>query len=345
MQPGQPLRAVLFNATERNGHHGCALVAQQIDLLAKEAGIEIVRRLSLHIPRRFDAFSDYDVVLVNGEGSVHHDKPGAQHVAEISRYFERIGKPAYLINTSYEANSAAISEGVGRYRLIFVRDSVSRGELAKANVAATVVPDLSLTWQHRPGARAGKKLVVVDSVNNSVSADLYDLATTAGGQYTTIKTAPPPLPDIPGNNLARRAKYSLRRAYGGFLKPGWRREKLRPRYLALEDFATAIFGETALIVSGRFHGVCMALVLEVPVIGLRSNTSKVEALLKDAGLSGRTAGSVEELRGVLARSKLEDFAFTDDEIERIRDFRQRASANARAMFAAIAADAKAPATR
>jgi hypothetical protein len=182
-------------------------------------------------------------------------------------------------------------------------------------------------------------------VNNAVSAGLYDLATTAGGQYTSIKTAPPPLPDIPGNNLARRAKYSLRRAYGGFLKPGWRREKLRPRYLALEDFATAIFGETALIVSGRFHGVCMALVLEVPVIGLRSNTSKVEALLKDAGLSGRTAGSVEELRGVLARSKLEDFAFTDDEIERIRDFRQRASANARAMFAAIAADAKAPATR
>lgn len=341
MKSGQPLRAVLFNATERNGHHGCALVAQQIDLLATEAGIEIVRRLGLHPPRRRQSLIDFDIVLVNGEGSVHHNQPAAQHIAEIGRYFHRINKPAYLINASYEANSLSVSDGVKRFRRIYVRDSFSLAELAKAGIDASVVPDLSLTWNHQPGSGPRRKLVVVDSVSNAVSASLYDLAITVGGEYTTIKTAPPRLANIPGNNLARRAKYGLRRVYGHLLPPGWRRAKLRPRYFSLEAFASAISDNTALIVSGRFHGVCMALVLEVPIIGLQSNTSKVEALLQDIGLSGRVAESVEELGRLLAQSRPEDFALADAEIERIRNFRRHAVTRAREMFAAIVDDARA----
>lgn len=334
------LRAVLFNTTARNGHHGCALVGAQIDRLAGEAGIAIIAHLGLEIPRSFPGRADYDLVLVNGEGTIHHDQPGARRVAEIAGFAARSGKPAYLINAQYEANSPTIAEGMRAFRRRYVRDSVSRAEMAKAELSATIVPDLSLTWQAAPGGAAGNGLVFIDSVRNSVSAGLYELAATQGGRYLTIKTEPPMLPDFPDRNGMRRAKYFARRAVGALLPSGWRLEKFRPSCLSFESFVAALPEKTGLIVSGRFHGVCMALVLEVPFIGLRSNTSKVEALMADIGLDGRTAASVDDLSALLAERSRDRFRFTAEEIGRIRSFRRRAVEAARAMFAEITADAR-----
>jgi hypothetical protein len=345
MHPGPNLRAVLFNATERNGHHGCALVAAQTDKLAKEAGIDVVARLDLGIPSKFDERAGYDMVLVNGEGSVHHDQPAAMRVANVGRFFRRIGKPAYLINASYEANGPRISEGVACFRLIYVRDTRSRDELAKLGIAATVVPDLSLTWQCAPVGVSGNRLVVVDSVQNSVSAGLYALAQAHAGRYFTIKAEPPVLRDFPDRNQARRAKYFLRRGLAMALPQGWRREKLRPSHPSFDSFITALTDGTALIISGRFHGVCMALVLEVPVLGLRSNTSKIEALLADIGLANRTVAGVDEAAGILVTSATNASSYSATDLDRIRAFRRRALADARIMFETIRDDVRAPASK
>ncbi len=43
-------------------------------------------------------------------------------------------------------------------------------------------------------------------------------------------------------------------------------------------------GEAKSLVTGRFHQVCMALALGTPFLAVRSNTAKIEALCRDAGL-------------------------------------------------------------
>lgn len=39
------------------------------------------------------------------------------------------------------------------------------------------------------------------------------------------------------------------------------------------------------LVTGRFHGVCLAMMLKIPFVALRSNTYKIEGMLEDAGCS------------------------------------------------------------
>jgi hypothetical protein len=339
MPGARRLRAVLFNTTSRNGHHGCALVCAQIGALAEEAGIDIVSHVGLAIPREFASRRGYDLILVNGEGTVHDNQPGARQIAVIGRFARKAGKPAYLINAQYERNGADIAEGISAFRQRFVRDSVSRAEMEAAGLTAAVVPDLSLTWDRAPVGSTGDGLVVIDSVSNAASAELYDFAAANNGLYLTIKTEPPALPDFADRNRVRRTKYFLRRAFARALPAGWRREKMRPTCTGFDEFVAALGNGTGLIVSGRFHGVCMALVLEIPVLGLRSNTSKVEGLMNDIGLSGRSVDNVPEAQAKLVRSATNSFSYSPDDLSRIRTFRAKALEAARRMFAAIASDA------
>lgn len=49
----------------------------------------------------------------------------------------------------------------------------------------------------------------------------------------------------------------------------------------------ACFGPTqqaSLVVTGRFHGICLAILAKRPFVAFASNTHKIEGLLKDANL-------------------------------------------------------------
>ena len=63
------MRAVLINTTDEIGHHGCTLVNRQIDHYARLVGIDFVERLSLN--QNWNTVRDFDIALVNGEGSLH----------------------------------------------------------------------------------------------------------------------------------------------------------------------------------------------------------------------------------------------------------------------------------
>src|SRR6185312_8342 len=140
------LKAAVINATNAIGHHGCTLVCTQINALAAEAGINVANWLPLSTSLKKTDWSKLDFVIVNGEGTLHHDRAGARAIAELGTSLARISVPAYLINTVYQDNSLSIAAGVEKFRGIWVRESLSASAVRAHGLSSTVVPDLSLNW-------------------------------------------------------------------------------------------------------------------------------------------------------------------------------------------------------
>lgn len=326
------LRAVLFNTTARDGHHGCTLVCRRIDELAAGAGIDIALKLGLLPEEAPVPLETFDLILVNGEGSLHSSNRNARRIAEIGQLATRIERPAYLINSVYEDNDGEIAAGVRGFHSRFVRDTFSANEMAAAGLDATVVPDLSLTWEPAlPATAIPGKLIVGDSVKHAETAELYDLCRRQGGRFLSMRSRPPFIERYPRRNLSIVAKHWLRQPFRYLLPPGAKRAAGLNRINDFDRFIAEL-STASFIVTGRFHMFTLALDLEIPVVAVSSNTRKVEALSADIGLTGRTFGTVKALGERLNGRQWSDFAFSPEEISAIRRFKTGAIERARAMF-------------
>jgi hypothetical protein len=77
-----------------------------------------------------------DLVVVNGEGSIHHGK--RQDLLDLSACY-----PTALVNCVYQDNPP--NPNLRHFRYVAARESLSAKELARNGVEAEVVPDVSLT--------------------------------------------------------------------------------------------------------------------------------------------------------------------------------------------------------
>jgi len=80
-------------------------------------------------------------------------------------------------------------------------------------------------------------------------------------------------------------------------------------------------------VTGRFHGLILALLHGLPVVALASNTPKIEAMLGDIGLSEKLLG-YEALEGMDAGARV----FGSGDWEKVARFRGRAVEETRSLF-------------
>ncbi|MBA3518771.1 MAG: polysaccharide pyruvyl transferase family protein [Rhizobiales bacterium] len=334
-----PLRAAMIHTTSYVGHHGCTLVCRRIGELAADNGIQIASWLPLRFDEMRIDWTRYDLLLVNGEGSLHGDRPAAHLIANLARLAERIGRPAYLINSVYENNGRGVAAGVSRYRRIYMRESLSRDRAREAGLSAEIVPDLSLTWRPSCLPARGDGIVVNDSTLGATRHELFELSREIDAAYITINGRPPRLVDFPGRNIGRQARYDLKRILGRLSPPGRRRSAAVNGISVFDAFVEKLASDAAVLVTGRFHGVCLALDLEIPVLALASNTHKIQGLCADVGIESRLFGSVSEIRRLLKASHLRDLRYSPDELKRIRSFRQAALVRAQAMFKSIADDA------
>ena len=329
------MKAVLINTTFQLGHHGCTLVDRQLDSLACEAGLDIAAKLPLHSNWQRLAPADFDLVLVNGEGALHHDSKAAKRIAEVPEWARERGKPAVLINTVYEANGPEIAAGVTRYDGVFARDELSRQALAEAGIAATVVPDLTLSWQPKVPRGNGHLVVVTDSTVQDTNARLHKMSRAIGARYLPLMARPPP-PIVKAHaDVPRWWRYAVKRIAAHMAPPGLWRDRWRGLIPEFDDYIAWMAENAALVVAGRFHGVCIALDLGIPVLGVPSNTWKIEAVLAGAGLEHRLVSNFDELQHRLTTEGVESFHYTAAELERIAAFRDQARTSARSMFQSI----------
>ena len=87
-------------------------------------------------------------------------------------------------------------------------------------------------------------------------------------------------------------------------------------------------------ITGRFHGICLSMLTETPFLAVASKTSKIETLLKDAGLGHDRLIGLEELS---KNPQVPVKSFATEELARIREFRQKGVDGAKNLFERICA--------
>lgn len=258
-------KAVIINDTRRDiGHLGCETVMGNLVALLSRAGIEATTFRSTscaEAPSFRKAIEEADCLILNGEGTMHHDKPNAFHLMRAASFAKRAGLPCYLVNSIWQDNHI-LSCSAGIFDRIYVRDGRSKKALAAAGFAADVVPDLSL-YRLPPFVRPRadhERVIVTDSVLPEAESLLRETAALMGASYLRMKP----------RNVFR----------GASRLPPLLRRVLCGKTLSEGDL-------TGPVVSGRFHAVCLAMKFGLPFFAIESNTYKVQAIIEDTGLDPR----------------------------------------------------------
>ncbi|MDI7861202.1 polysaccharide pyruvyl transferase family protein [Rhizobiaceae bacterium n13] len=350
--------AVLINDTSTKAHLGCRIVVAQIARLAASAGIRIAASASVHAdwrehPDLMAMMRDADIVIVNGEGTLHDSSRQARALAEVAPFCREAGVPSVLINSVYERNDSDIALACRAFDRVYVRETGSAKEARDAGLLVEVVPDLTLSSNVMTAFRQqprGTTIAVTDNANRAVGQRTLDEALTREDvRFLHLDTSEPynpfmerpdapefvfmnsgretePLPPLPRQSTALRAfRKSL-------FKPHFRRRMKMFRELSEPLSSRQILSRIAIskgVVAGRFHAACMSMLSETPFAAMSSNTSKMRGMLTDAGASRLLADDPRA-----AFHLVDDWR--DSDKTAVAAYVQRARRDAKAMFDDIA---------
>ena len=333
MQPQPRPRVVLLNDTSGRSHHGCSRVMRLLVAGLEAQGMQVTARS----PARHDwaagagfvaALGAADLVVINGEGTLHHGRPAGARLLEVVGH-PACTAPVALVNALWQANPPSWFDLLSRCALISARDGQSRDAIAAVGLEVRLVPDLSLSAgaAPQPGPRGG--LIVGDSVRLSTRRALALTAARLGAQaLVPTKTRRSALWRHWPTGPLLSALYHGAAPFG-----------LPPLRLAADEAAyLAMLGRAGLHVTGRFHAVCLSLVTATPVLAVGSNSWKVQALLAEAGLAPDRLIPLE----ALADLRLDDLdrPYTAAETAGIAAFLSRARGDAERLFTDLAALAR-----
>jgi len=264
-------RAIILNDTRRvYGHLGCTTVMASIEELCRKHNISIVRSFKDQHIIKSDTFAQYieqiDLVILNGEGTMHHDREAPANLMQAARYAKSRGKKVYLINSIWQENPV-LSKMLNIFDKVYFRDSFSFREARDHTSNLSFVPDLSLYKSEAPESfsltQKRSSLIVIDSIYRQTSRQLLQLANSFKVPF-----------------FAMGHKHVLRNyVYDpvASLKPV---RKSLIRNLTLRNLF-----ETDRALTGRFHGMLLCAKLGIPFAVVKSNSHKIEAFLNDIGLT------------------------------------------------------------
>lgn len=279
---------VLINDTRADLHHGCWRVMRTLEGQLSRVGFGIIARAPAHAdwrrsPAISDAIAGAALVVVNGEGTIHHDRPAGEALLAAGAAAKAAGVPSALINASWDANGPAYARALADFTLVSARETRSAAQIQAVGIAARVVPDLSFFEEVAPpAARAG--VGFTDSVLRGVALELEAARRRLGGVALPIHFNLPGLKGDLRNLRDGIAKRDL--ADPGFLirsiaaRLAWRAAETRD-----EADYMAKLAALDLLVTGRFHAATFALAARTPVLAVESNTHKIGATFDDAGLA------------------------------------------------------------
>lgn len=303
----EPTPAVLVLGDTRGLlHHGCELVVEGLLQLIQEAGatkVDVVPGLQGKTDRADVRHAE--LVVLNGEGMLHHDRPVVEEALALAEDRRRRGLRTKLVNFSWFHNRQSSTQRLVAFEGLAPRDGSTAATLREAGHSFFLMTDVAahqtLRMVHPPEQRCG--IVVGDSTQPSVARALRELA-----QHRCWSLAPVLIP--PGERSGRKARKIARRLQASRLVGSW---ILSDRYRGHRDGDAKTvdhlqkLGKAEGVVTGRFHQVCMALALGTPFLAVGSNTAKIEALCGDVGLDPtRRMVDPEEIANVHSVPPLSD---------------------------------------
>lgn len=325
----------IINDTRVDGHHGCTRVMATLEHLLARIGCRVVARAAAHAdwrnnPEFLRGLSQARLVVVNGEGTIHHDRAEGARLLDAGAHARALGIPAVLLNCSWQANSAALSAKLRDFALVAAREPRSVAEIRKTGTSCRVVPDLSLYHPYQMQAsRSG--IGVSDSVTQSIALQLESLRLRVNGLVVPIQFSRP--------GIAGALRF-----FRGF--PG-KRELANPPLAArlfalrLRQFHAQVatdrelldrIGALNLLVSGRFHAITFALLTRTPFITAETNSHKIVSLVEEIGLSRWRLETTLEPAAVKERA---DAGWESDELSLVESYLDDARHKIDGLFAEI----------
>lgn len=331
------IEAVLINDTSGDHHHGCMQVMSAIHQLCGANGIRIIASAPAHAEWRLnEAFlAQLDraaLVIVNGEGSIHHNRPAARRLVAAGAIARQKGKRSALINMSWFDNDRQMADALIHFDLVAARESASVEAVRSVRPDCHLVPDLSL-YGPRADSRVRKGIGFGDSVLAGQAMELQTARDRHDGRFVPIIFS---APGLVGKLRLMRWFVSRKRLAGGQTARSALREAFDHAVHEIGDPERflAILSRLQLMVTGRFHGITLALRANTPVLAVPSNTGKNEALLSDAGLSDwRLVAPAKIDEPLLARAS----SFDEREQTSVRRYLDLASEQAETLFRDIRA--------
>ncbi len=147
---------------------------EQLTRLAKEAGIELSAYVEGARPEAGQ------LVIINGEGTLHHEAPRARSLLAKALQFHSAGARVILLNATIQS----MEEDFSVFERIAVRESKSAEYLREKNYSGQlqVIPDLSFCHpvkESQEGATRSRTLFI-DGVSERVTREIESVATFTG---------------------------------------------------------------------------------------------------------------------------------------------------------------------
>lgn len=270
------MNTILLNDTRSDEHIGCELVIKNSLLKCSEVCLNVTATVSTaeasqatkllepHLPTT-------DLILLNGEGTLHDDKANALSLLAAAKSAKDAGCSVVLYNALWKNNPIG-KQFLPVFDLIFCRDHASLQEVLvdHPDAQAKVVPDMTFATQlptNLPKAREG--VLVTDSVRKKKCISLAKLALKNNFNFAPMSTAF--FRKLKGHPIVKwRLKSKLTHPSGSIDST----DQFLNKLLVTES-----------VITGRFHTVCLSLLCSTPVYSIASNTPKIQSLLEDFGLS------------------------------------------------------------
>ena len=326
----------VLNDTRIDRHHGCQRVMDAIEHLLQANGCKVIARNPAHQDWEknaefLQALAKTRLIVVNGEGTLHHDRPAGHTLLKIGQWARKHGIPVALVNAGWEANSAQMAGLLADFSLVAVRDAASAAEVQSHGQPCRVVPDLSVydSVQLAAATQTGNGPVLfADSVNRFTA-----LALERSRQATRSETLAIVYADSGLSGYLRFLRQGIARADLSHPQQLTALLAMRHRIARHGSADTQRFlqrlAQSSLLVSGRFHACTLALATGTPFIAVPSNTRKIAALVADVGLAPWRADSPLDAATIL---KAQQHGWSDAEKQAISAYLERARSQADQLF-------------
>jgi len=328
----------LVNDTRYDNHHGGLTVVRNLHagMQAREwtcTGSLPVSSSPSRLGRYRQSIGQAALIIVNGEGSLHHDSRNALRLLDVCAALQKTC-PVVLVNALWQDNHDARWLGVlDGFRAVYTRDRRSQQQIQALGIKAGYAPDL--TFYDYPQFAPARR--VSYGCTDSVLNDWTCMALQACSQDHEISF----LTLFTGKVQYSRGLRDWDKRIKTWIYPWlWKSLgiKVPPRYQSLpyaiadtRQFLGTLASFRAVCVA-RYHALCFTFQQQVPFVAVASNAHKSESLIEEAGLPLDAfvlpRVGIRELKERLAEA-IRGYAGVE---ERIRDFNRQAKQHIESMF-------------
>lgn len=302
------MKVLVFNDTSVTGHYGCMAVMEAIDNGLRKAGMKPIgywpTGVSWKSAKAEIERLKIDAIIVNGEGTIHSPKKyhRAAELLELASYAKHdLNIPIYLINASLFDIDDKFKSHLVNFSMVFTRERESYALCQSIGLSGEWLPDLSLLGFYQGGKNKNlttdKNIVVTDSVLPEFSEILHCVGIRNKARAVSF------YPNTVFKNIFRgffvKVLSRLRQLLGGppiIIKPNYSKK------IKSSELAAPVKG-ASLFVTGRFHGVVMAIATKTDFLALQSNTPKIQATLRDVFYEETRLVSEQEIHEIVTSFK------------------------------------------